>query len=284
MITALRIVDFTSAHVERASQIALQNFREGRRSVPALPSVEAVPNLMPFSENGLGVAAFDGDTMLGFLCGRGVWENAWGIQGLRNVFSPMHGNGAVFENRSKIYARLYQAAGEKWAEAGAASHSICLYAHDKQAQKQFYRYGFGMRCVDAIRGTDEIKTPDCAGYEFSELSTENALDVLPLEKKLDAGFIDSPFFMYREQISETDFLKEYERSESVYFVAKYNGETIAFIRAERGGETFIHDTPGYLHCKGLYCLPEHRDKRNQSKSLVVIGAKIESTGIYPARS
>jgi GNAT superfamily N-acetyltransferase len=26
------------------------------------------------------------------------------------------------------------------------------------------------------------------------------------------------------------------------------------------GETFIKNTPGYLHCNGLYCLPEHRGK------------------------
>jgi GNAT superfamily N-acetyltransferase len=274
----MQIIDFTAAHVEQAAQIALQNYEEERGFVPALPPVDKVPDLTQFAKNNLGVAAFEGDTMLGFLCGHGVWNNAWDIPGLRNVFSPLHANGTVSENRAKIYARLYQAAGEKWAGVGAASHAVCLYAHDKQAGEQFYRYGFGIRCVDAIRGMDDITTPICDAYGFFELSPEDILDVLPLENRLDKGYIDSPFFMYRKQSNETDLLKSYERFQSVYFVAKHNGEIVAFIRAELDGEIFVQDTPGYLHCKGLYCLPEHRGKGISQNLLILLVQKLKAQG------
>jgi len=66
------------------------------------------------------------------------------------VYSLMGANASINDDRAKVYALLYQAAGEKWARAGAASHGICLYAHDTAAQEQFIRYGFGLRCIDAI--------------------------------------------------------------------------------------------------------------------------------------
>ena len=63
----MQIVDFTAAHIEQAVQIAMQNYEAERGFVPALPSVDIFPDIMPFANNGMGVAAFDGSTMLGFL-------------------------------------------------------------------------------------------------------------------------------------------------------------------------------------------------------------------------
>jgi GNAT superfamily N-acetyltransferase len=231
-----------------------------------------------FAHNNLGAAAFDGDRMLGFLCVWDPWDNAWDMQGLRHLFSPMHGNGTVPENRAKIYARLYQAAGEKWARAGAASHGICLYAHDTVGQEQFFRYGFGARTVDAIRGMDEIKAPPCEGYTFCEPAPEEVIEILPLENLHMAGYIDSPFFMVRQQDSETGFWEEYQKVRPVYFLARYNGTAIAYIKAELDGETFIQNTSGYLHVKGLYCLPEHRGKGVPQTLLNCLTQKLKSQG------
>jgi len=212
----MRIVNFTATHIEKAAYIAKQNYEKERRHVPALPHVEAVLDLTQFAKNGLGVSALEGDVVLGFLCVCNPWDGAFGISGLRHVYSPMGANGTVVENRAKIYARLYEAAGEKWAQIGAVSHGICLYAHDAEGQTQFFRYGFGMRTIDAIRGMDGIDATSCEAYTFSELAPENVAEVLPFENMLDGGYIKSPFFMYREQSSEAEFLKSYRQFQSVY--------------------------------------------------------------------
>jgi len=274
----MQIVDFTTSHIEQAAGIALQNYETERGFISALPPIDAVPVLTPFVENGLGVAAFDGDKMLGFLCCWNPWDNAFGITGLRHVYSPMGANGTIPENRAKIYARLYQAAAAKWVGIGAASHGICLYAHDKEGQAQFFKYGFGMRTVDAIRGMDEVAAPPCDEYAFSELMEKDIFDVLPLEALHLKGYIDSPFFMYREPCGEAEFVKEYQRYQSIYFVAKYDDQIVAYIRAELDGETFIQDTPGYLHCKGLYCLPEHRGRGVNQVLLNMLTQKIKALG------
>ena len=235
-------------------------------------------NLKQYAENGLGVAAFEGGTMLGFLCSVSPFKNAFRSTNATGVFSPMGANVAIGENRAKIYARLYQAAGIKWMQAGASSHAVCLYAHDREVQEQFFRYGFGLRCVDAIRGMDEIIITPCEGYSFSEIAPKEILEVLPLENMLNESSINSPFFMFREKESEAVFLKEYEHFQSAYFTAKYEGRIVAFVRAELDGENFICNTPGYLHVKGAYCMPEHRGKGLNQKLLSMLIQKLKAKG------
>jgi GNAT superfamily N-acetyltransferase len=308
----LKIIDFTTAHIEQAMRIAKENYERERGFVPALPTIENVPDLSPYAENGLGVAVFDGGNMLGFLCGLNPWDNAWEIPGLLNIFSPMGANGATGDNRAEVYAKMYQAAGAKWARTGAASHAVCLYAHDEEAQRQFFRYGFGMRTVDAIRAMYEIEAPPPDGYTFAEVKPEELSEVYPLDKLLDEYFIESPFFMSRTPNTEAEFLHNAMRSQPVdissrentpgdmdistdseslagnrdgesfrsvlYFAARHNGKAVSFICAEPGGETFIQDTPGYLHCKGLYCLPEHRGKGIPKYLLSLLVKKLAEQG------
>jgi hypothetical protein len=250
----IRIVDFSIEHVKQATQIARRNYDAERCFVSELPTVEAFPDLSPFAENGLGVAAFDGGEMVGFLCCVSPFKNAFRSTDAVGVFSPMHANGTVPENRAATYARMYQAAGDKWAKAGASSHAVCLYAHDKEAQGQFFKYGFGMRCVDAIRGMDPIEAPVCAEYDIAELNPDEFLQILPLEHMLDAHMAASPCFILRPSITEKSFIEESAHYHSIYIAAKQQGKIVAYIRAELDGETFICDTPGYLHVKGAFCL------------------------------
>lgn len=272
------ITDFTTDQIEAAVQLAKQNYEDERSFVPALPPVDKMLDLNPYAENSLGVAAFEGSTMIGFLCSVSPFKSAFRSTNATGVFSPMGANGAIGENRAKIYARLYEAAGEKWVRTGASSHAVCLYTHDREVQEQFFRYGFGLRCVDAIRGMDEIIVTPCKGYSFSELASKEILDILPLDNMLDESFIDSPFFMSRAKESEAVFLKKYEHFQSVYFTAKCEGRIVAFVRAELDGENFICNTPGYLHVKGAYCLPEHRGKGLNRKLLSMLIQKLKAKG------
>ncbi|MGF7142040.1 ribosomal protein S18 acetylase RimI-like enzyme [Anaerotaenia torta] len=256
----MQIVDFIATHVEQAARIAKQNYDDERSSVTVLPLISAVPDLTPFAENGLGVAAFDGGEMVGFLCCVPPFKNAFRSTDAIGVFSPMGANGAVGSKRAEIYARMYQAAGEKWAHAGAASHAVCLYAHDKEAQEQFYRYGFGMRTVDALRMMDEIEVPPCKGYIFEELSPEDNTSVFPLDQMLNQHQCESPFFMNRKPSTLESFVASYTKHGSRFFAAKNNGEICAYLKILKDGETFIVDADDYIHIGGAYCLPEHRGK------------------------
>lgn len=256
----IHIEDFTASQIEQAQQIALQNYNLGREHVPTLPQVDTIPDLTPFAENGLGVAAFDGGEMVGFLCSVPPFKNAFRSTDAVGVFSPMGTNGAVGENRDKIFARMYQAAGEKWAKTGATSHGVCLYAHDKEAQEQFFRYGFGLRCVDAIRPMEPMDFSPCDGYEFSELSQEEFASVYPLDLMLNKHYCNSPFFMRRQPDTLESFINAYTKRSSRFLAAKYQGNLCAYLKISKAGETFITEQSDYRHIDGAFCLPDHRGK------------------------
>lgn len=256
----MQIVDFTAAHIEQAAQIAKENYEAQRRLVPLLPPVDALLDFTPFSENGLGVAAFDGNHMCGFLCSVSPFENAFASTDAVGVFSPMGGNGAVGENRAALYARMYQAAGKKWVHAGASSHAICVYAQDSDVQAQFFKYGFGMRTVDALRDMRPIPAPSGTAYRFQELAPDEYASVFPLVLLLNAHQGESPFFMYRNPTTLQDFLNTCIPCGSRVFAAIHRGQPCAYLQTLPEGETVIAAGKHYLHIGGAFCLPEHRGK------------------------
>ncbi len=240
--------------------IALQNYRAEGQRVPALPPVDSVPDPTHFAENGLGVAAFDGDTMVGFLCVLPPFQHAFRSTDAVGVFSPMGANGAVGGDRANIYARMYQAAGEKWVNACASSHALCLYAHDKIVQAQFFRYGFGLRVVDAVRGLDKIPVPPCKDFLFEELPQDEYSAVFPLYLMLNDHQCKSPSFMRREPNTPGNLTDSYRKQGARFFTAKRGGKICAYLKTCRDGETFVSGADGYIHIGGAFCLPAYRGK------------------------
>ncbi len=96
------IRDFEPKHTEEAMEIALGAYHDERAFTKELPEISGIPNLKPLSENGFGVAAFEGGKMIGFLCSVEPFENAFRSTDVRGVFSPMGANAAVKENHGRI--------------------------------------------------------------------------------------------------------------------------------------------------------------------------------------
>ena len=254
------IINFEKKHVKEAMEIALANYYDERQYINDLPQACDIPGLYSFAENGLGVAAFENEKMIGFLCCCEPFDNAFRATDVRGIFSPMGANAAISKNRSKIYAAMYQVAGEKWIKTGAVSHAICLYAHDEELQQQFFRYGFGLRCIDAIRPMELFDCESCAGYDFVELTKDECHLVYPLHLALYRHYCESPFFMYRKPETLEEFIVCSMQEGGRYFVAKQNGKLCAFVKISVPGETFVTTGNTYRHIRGAYCLPEHRGK------------------------
>ena len=254
------ILTFEKQHIKEAMALALADYHDERQLVKELPQVSDIPDLNGLAENGLGVAAFENEKMIGFLCCSEPFDNAFRATDVRGIFSPMGANAAISKSRSNIYAAMYQAAGEKWVKSGAVSHAICLYAHDEELQRQFYRYGFGLRCLDAIRPMELIDCKPCAGYDFTELPKAEYHSVYPLHVALYRHYCESPFFMNRKPETQEEFMVSSLQEEGRYFVAKQNGELCAFLKIAASGETFVARGNTYRHIRGAYCLPKHRGK------------------------
>lgn len=253
----MKIIDFKEIHAESARAIAYDNYLEERESVGELPFMESVPQPDIFAENGLGVAAFEGDTMIGFLGCYAPREHAFGSNA-SGVFSPIHGHGAVMENRGMIYKRMYQAAAEKWVSRKIMYHSIALYAHDQPLLNTFFRYGFGLRCVDAVRPLAEIGGCQTADFRVKELERSEIPQIRNLRKMLLAHLGDSPCFMDSRQQESESWLLQTEKRNSVIYTALKNQEVIAFLEITDGGENFITDSKNMKNICGAFCLPQYR--------------------------
>lgn len=256
----MNILNFEKKHVEEAIAIVHANYYDERQFVKELPQVCDIPDLNGFAENGLGVVAFEDEKMIGFLCCCDPFDNAFRATDVRGIFSPMGANAAIPKNCSKIYAAMYQAAATKWVKAGAVSHAICLHAHNEELQRQFFLYGFGLRCLDAIRPMELIDCESCENYDFVELTKAEFYLAYPLHLALYRHYCQSPFFMNRKPETEEEFIVSAMQDKGRYFVAKQNGKLCAFLKISASGETFVSMGNTYRHIRGAYCLPEHRGK------------------------
>ncbi|MCK9478681.1 MAG: GNAT family N-acetyltransferase [Firmicutes bacterium] len=274
----MRIVDFTHVHVIEATALAGQNYRDAQDFIPALPLIEQTSDLSQFAENNMGIAAFVGDKMVGFLCSVSPFEKPFQMPNVIGAYSPLHANAAVHENRAAIYARMYEAAAEKWAAAGATNHAIVLYAHDTAAQSQLFRYGFGMRGVDAIRITDNIKCSTQADALFTELLPDEFDSVLPLHNLLTEHFWKSPMFIGFTHATKQEFHDMNERQKPRYFAAKVNGQMIAYMKISDSGETFISKHPDIRNICGAFCLPEYRGTGIYKNLLYYVISKFNNEG------
>ena len=256
----MEILCFNKNHIERAKELALMNYISEQTVVTALPQIHTLPNeFEKFADNGLGVAMLDDEKMLGFLCSYGPWKNAFDSAAI-GTFVPSHAHGAVSENKGIIYKRLYQTAAEKWVNQKITYHGISLYAHDSQAIDAFYTYGFGLRCIDAVRPLTTFECQPCESVVFSEIANENVAIIRELRRLQAAHLGESPCFMRSTPESIDDWLNQAEERDSRIFVAMKADKPIAYIAIRDDGETFVSEVESMKNICGAFCLPEYRGK------------------------
>ncbi len=249
-------VDFQLCHVAEAVCIAQKQLDRERAAVD-LPSV-GLPDLSSLA-NGLGVAAMENGRMIGYLGAYGPFQGMFGTWGTKyqeqfvGVFSPVQAHGVAEDAPAHTWQRMYQAAADKWAKAGAVYHAIALYEHDDAAKHELFRYSFGQRCADAIRRVEPLHALQIAGVTCCELPAGSGELVRSLREALDKHLCQSPCFMARTEEGRRAWLDTVKHRDSRLFAAMADGEIIAFMEVCVGGENFITESPDMLNICGAYC-------------------------------
>lgn len=268
----MKIVNFEIKHVKEAEQLALENYNEEREIVTILPKVEALPDLTGFAKNGLGVAAYEKDKMVGFLCCYEAFDNAFGTPA-KGTFSPIHAHAATKDNRSSILKRMYQEAADKWVKQRIYYHSIAFYAHDTVSKNTMFEYGFGLRCIDAIRGMNTFECNSLLnGITFKELAKGEAKDIRVLRRLLYEHMGKSPCLMNLPEKCEK-WIERKEESESRLFVARDGQRIVSFIEIADEGENFVTEVKSMVNICGAFSMPEYRGT-GLSQSLINYAIKI----------
>lgn len=259
----MNIVDFNHSHLEEAAKIVLANYEEERQQVPILPKLNALLELTHFADNNLGVAAFEGNRMIGFLGAYYPINDAFGSTNVKGTYSPIHAHGAIGANRDRVYSKLYQEAAEKWVSEGIASHAIVLFAHDKVSLNSFFYNGFGLRCIDAIRPLEDILQIKAINpnhdsvCNYCEVPKEEWGKLLDHQNSLIAHLGTSPIFMKLPMMGEDEFYKR-ASADVRYFAAKQQEDYIAYIKVGDNGENFVTEDSSMLNICGAYCMPSFR--------------------------
>ena len=259
----MNIKQFEIKYVGAAENLMRENYEEMRTKMAFLPDLDELPSLNYFAEHGVGVVALDAnDNLLGYLCCYAPIENFWGF--VKGAFSPLHGHGAVRENRKYIYNRLYQAFSEMLVKDEILSHGITVYRGDEVAVLGFFENGFGNACVDGILRNFDLGVKAVEDVEFFELERERFGDVLGMQNALIRHLGKAPTFLSYREMNFEEFeerLKEDQR----YFAVKKDDEMIGYARVQKDGENFISSSDGMMNISGAYLKEEYRGQ-----------------GIYPA--
>lgn len=240
----METVDFTVEYAATAEQLAMENYQEERKYACCLPEISMLPGLQELAENGLGVAAVENGRLLGFWACIGPWENEYGSMA-RGAFSPIHAHGAIMENRTNIYRRMYQSLAEKLVKKRIAYHSIALYAHDSLALSGLFTYGFGMRCVDAIRTLDEIALDGSMDGAIicRESGQEDFSKIRILRACLGEHLGKSPCFIMMSDADIEGWQRRKENGGVRVFTAWKGEELAAYLEITDGGENFATESP-----------------------------------------
>lgn len=272
------IVDFTKDWISAAEQLALENYREEKLAVPLLPETPNLPSLEKLTENHLGVAAVEGEELLGFLGAYGPWEPVFCTPNVRGVFTPIHAHGAQRQKRTMIYQRMYQAAADKWVAAGASSHAVSLYAHDTAAQEAFFTYGFGRRCMDLIRDLSVLPGVVPAQCSYFELPASRQQEIRHLRKALSDHLAQSPCFVCQSDEVFRIWITQRENNPPRTFVAERDGHIVAYMEVTKEGENFVVSSPDIRNICGAYCLPDYRGENVAPGLLCYITGVLRAEG------
>lgn len=239
----------------------MENYKEECSKLSALPVTTKLPELECFTQNDFGVAAFDGDTMLGFIGCHNPWDGAFDSN-VKGTFTPIHAHGCVKENRARIYERMYQHMAEVLVSHGVLYHGIALYSHDVEALTAYFHCGFGHRCSDAIRKMEQIcGIVSVADVSYEELPGGEAKQVRELRRKLKDHMGESSCFMYTSEDEFEEWVQRRENNGSRIFVAKDMERPIAFLEICEEAENFVAELPNVKNICGAFCLPEYRGQQ-----------------------
>ena len=225
------IVPFAVEHLDGAGRLLAERHRAHRLVEPGLdPRYEApeaaraeIEELLG-SEGASGVAALDGDQLIGFLLGR-PREASWGP----NVWVDPAAHAAV---EPELVRDLYAVAAERWVADGLTSHYAVVPATDATLVDAWFRLGFGHQHVHAIRETPPAgAVPDAPPGLELRLASRDDLDALaridlslPEHQALSPVFSRLPIPSLEE--TRAEYEADFDDPRFTTFVVERDGDVV----------------------------------------------------------
>lgn len=274
----------TAAHTDMAAEMAWENYRRERQSVPALPDRGLDffrENLRELLREGTGLWACENEIPVGFLLFGGVYE---GEKGEKTVGSPVTGYGICHERRGKIIGLLFQALAASLFGQYVQTFQVTAYAHDTDVLWEYGMLSFAMQHTDLVRRTDQPIRSETAGhYRFQEVRKEE----LPRHREVIIGLYrslldhlrSSPVFYHCRWFLPVEDRFEDFLEEGLRVFAVFDGEQlIGMISAEQGDGTLSESDRADMGMGDVFILPEHRGQGLSAALLGFAGDRLRESG------
>lgn len=259
---SLKILLMNPQHIDEMIALFLINYQEEREKVPCLPDnldiLQVKHNLMSTLEKSQGWVAMIGNRMAGYLIGIPTGPLFGSDSG---IYTPLYGHASVGEHRGEIEQGLFVEAASHWIKRGFFSIAITLFAHDKVLVDHWFRNGFGMRCVDAIRIAEPIAY-NSKGIHVDELKETSLTEITSLHQHHNEYYRKSPIFMPNETEDALEDLRLWISKPTHHLFAAYLGNVaVGYIQIQDSAETIVSHHSTVMNITGAYVEPHYRGKQ-----------------------
>jgi ribosomal protein S18 acetylase RimI-like enzyme len=178
------------------------------------------------------------------------------------TWSPIEAKAISEEDSKLIIAKMYEEAAKRWVSVGGLDHALTIFAHNASVEKQLFNYGFGLRCIDAIRPMEKIESKATSNIKYGIAETKDYSRMAPLGRLLNQHLESSPMFMHYPDhypMNDEIWLNHIINEEDVlYYYAEKDNKIVAYIKVADEGENFATEVEDMKSIQGACCYPEYR--------------------------
>lgn len=258
----MKIQRMEERHIDDCLCLLEAQYRKERKSVPALPSFARYRTIVRSRLERLAKRAgawvlTEGGRPTAMMGGYRVSEFFGTDDG---AFVPAYAHLHAVPAKADAISDLYAHCAEHWVRDGMTSHAVNVFAHDRTALDCYYRLGFGMRCVDSIRGTARLlEGPVSFKVHQVDRTTVGKLAEIHLQHGL--YYRQSPMFMPTADEDPVQDLLEWMEQPDRYIFAYFEGDNcLGYIRLQPEGESLFSSHPSMMNVSALFVAPEARKR------------------------
>lgn len=269
-------------YVDEASKLAHEEYEVAKNVHGALYNKDYTPDFKEMLTNmfksGHGLVALEDDKVVGYIAYYGPINNMFGY--VKGAFSPIHGNAFGGKKRQKTASMLFEKTSEALLDQEILQYGLSIYSNDLEILEAFSLNGFGYRCADGVLDLSKpLDLDENTSMVYEELSSVQAVDILPLKNDLAKHMGSSPTYFPILEESIEDFEESCKERESRFFTAKCHNKIIGYLEITKEGETFLSEEIDYRHLCGAYLLPEYRGMNVLQSLLKIATETLEAEGI-----
>lgn len=192
----MKIINLTPDYLEECVALFLAGFQRQAAGSPALDTRRADAEVLTamlekvVDRHG-GIAVTDNARLVGYMAGI-LMDDLSGSP--KRVYCPEWAHAAQPDNAFDTYRTLYQAIGQRWADAGCTTHTINLLHVDTAVRESMCWSGFGYLCIDAVRLVELVGVVVPSGLHVIPVESSDVAEWLPMLQGLNSHLAASPVF------------------------------------------------------------------------------------------